>query len=284
VITAPFDYEAPESVEEAIRILHENGEDAKLLAGGHSLLPLMKVRLAAPTVLVDLRRIPGLHSIEQENGGWSIGPMARHADLQDTPELGVVARAAGSIADQQVRNRGTIGGSIAHGDPASDLPTVLLALDGTVTITGQGGGTREVAAGDVFEDYLTTAVGPGEILTEIRLPAMDGWGWGYEKFNRRAEDWAMVGVVALVRKAGDGSCEDVRIGLTHMGSTPLRASAAEQALRGQGLDANSIATAAEQAAEGTDPPGDLNATPDYKRHLARVLTRRALAQAAGVSS
>jgi len=196
----------------------------------------------------------------------------------------VVAHVASLIADQQVRNRGTIGGSLVHGDPASDLPTVFLALDGAITITGAGGATREVGASDLFIDYLTTAVEPGEIVTEVRLPAMDGWGHGYEKFNRRSEDWAMVGVVALVKKAADGSCEDVRIGLTHMGSTPLRASAAEQALRGQGLDAQGIARAAEQAAEGTDPPGDLNATPDYKRHLARVLTRRALEQAAGVSS
>jgi carbon-monoxide dehydrogenase medium subunit len=284
VIPPEFEYTAPESLEDALRALAEGGEDAKVLAGGHSLLPLMKLRLAAPTLLVDLRKVPGLRGVQREDGRWRIGPMTRHADLQDNADLGIVAKAASLIADQQVRNRGTIGGSIAHGDPASDLPTVLLALDGTVTITAQGGGTREVAAGDMFQDYLTTAVGPGEVLTEIRLPAMDGWGYGYEKFNRRAEDWAMVGVVALVKKAGDGSCEDVRIGLTHMGSTPLRATAVESALRGQGLDAQGIARAAEQAAEGTEPPGDLNATPDYKRHLARVLTRRALEQAAGVAS
>jgi carbon-monoxide dehydrogenase medium subunit len=284
VIPPEFEYTAPESLEDALRALADGGEDAKVLAGGHSLLPLMKLRLAAPTLLVDLRKVPGLRGAQREDGQWRIGAMTRHADLQDNADLGIVARAASLIADQQVRNRGTIGGSIAHGDPASDLPTVLVALDGTVTITAQGGGTREVAAGDVFQDYLTTAVGPGEILTEIRLPAMDGWGHGYEKFNRRSEDWAMVGVVALVKKAADGSCEDVRIGLTHMGSTPLRASATEDALRGKGLDAQSIAAAAEHAADGTDPPGDLNATPDYKRHLARVLTRRALEQAAGVSS
>jgi aerobic carbon-monoxide dehydrogenase medium subunit len=281
VITAPFDYEAPESVEEAIRILHENGEDAKLLAGGHSLLPLMKVRLAAPTVLVDLRRIPGLHSIEQENGGWSVGPMTRHADLQDRPELGVAARAAGFIADQQVRNRGTIGGSLAHGDPASDLPTVLLALEGEVTARGPSG-ERTIAAGDLFQDYLTTSLAHDELITEVRMPQQDGWGFGYEKFTRRAEDWAMVGVCALVKKAADGSCEDVRIGLTHMGATPLRATAAEEALRGQGLDAGAIERAAEQAAEGTEPPSDLNATQEYKRHLARVLTRRALTEAAAL--
>jgi carbon-monoxide dehydrogenase medium subunit len=257
VIPPEFDYTAPDSLDGAMRALAEGGEDAKLLAGGHSLLPLMKLRLAAPTLLVDLRRVPGLR--------------------------GVVAHAASLIADQQVRNRGTIGGSLAHGDPASDLPAVMLALDGTLTITGPGG-TREVPASEMFIDYLTTAVQPGEIVTEIRLPAMDGWGHGYQKFNRRAEDWAMVGVVALVKKAADGSCDDVRVGLTHMASTPLRATAVEEALRRQPLDAQSIATAAEQAAEGTDPPGDLNATPDYKRHLARVLTRRALEEAAGVSS
>jgi aerobic carbon-monoxide dehydrogenase medium subunit len=281
VITAPFDYEAPESVAEAIRMLHENGEDAKLLAGGHSLLPLMKVRLAAPTILVDLRRIPGLHGIQQEKGGWRIGPMTRHADLQDTTELGVAARAAGLIADQQVRNRGTIGGSLAHGDPASDLPAVLLALEGSVTARGPNG-ERSIAASELFQDYLTTSLAYDEVITEVRLPALEGYGFGYQKFARRAEDWAMVGVCALVSRAADGSCDDVRIGLTHMGATPLRATAAEDALRGGQLDGSSIAAAAERAADGTDPPGDLNATPDYKRHLARVLTRRALEEAASV--
>jgi carbon-monoxide dehydrogenase medium subunit len=281
MITAPFDYEAPESVEEAVRMLHENGEDAKLLAGGHSLLPLMKLRLAAPTILIDIKNIPGMHHIQQENGGWRIGPKARHADLQDTPELGVVARAASGIADQQVRNRGTIGGSLAHGDPASDMPTVLLALDGEVTATGRDG-ERTIAAADLFQDYLTTALAHDEMITEVRLPALAGYGFGYQKFTRRAEDWAMVGVCAVVSRAPDGSCDDVRIGLTNMGPTPLRATAAENALRGSGLDDNAIAAAAEQAAEGTDPPGDLNATPDYKRHLARVLTRRALEEAVSV--
>lgn len=279
MIPAEFDYEAPESLEEAVRMLHENGEDAKLLAGGHSLLPLMKLRLAAPTLLVDLRRVPGMHGIQRENGSWRIGPMTRHADLQDAPELGVVARAASRIADQQVRNRGTVGGSLAHGDPASDLPAVLLALEGEVTAQGPNG-LRTIAAAELFEDYMTTTLVHDEVITEVRLPATDGWGYGYEKFTRRAEDWAMVGVCALVKRGGDGSCEDVRIGLTNMGSTPLRATAAEQALRGGTLDADSIAAAAAHAAEGTEPPGDLNATPDYKRHLAQVLTRRALEVAA----
>jgi carbon-monoxide dehydrogenase medium subunit len=280
VIPAQFDYEAPESLEEAVRMLHENGEDAKLLAGGHSLLPLMKLRLAAPTLIVDMRRLPGLRGIQQEDRGWRIGAMTRHADLQDAPELGVVSKAASLIADQQVRNRGTIGGSLAHGDPASDLPGVLLALEGEVTAHGPDG-ARPIAAADLFQDYLTTSLAHDEAITEVRLPDMAGYGFGYEKFTRRAEDWAMVGVCALV-KTSDGACEDVRVGLTHMGSTPLRATAVEEALRGQSLSEESIAAAAEHAADSTDPPGDLNATPDYKRHLARVLTKRALRSAAGL--
>jgi carbon-monoxide dehydrogenase medium subunit len=281
MITAPFDYEAPESLEEAVRMLHENGEDAKVLAGGHSLLPLMKVRLAAPTILVDLRKVPGLDHVQQTGGGWRIGAMTRHAELQDTPELGVVSRAASLIADQQVRNRGTIGGSLAHGDPSSDLPSVLLAVDGEVTARGPDG-ERTIAAADLFQDYLTTSLGHDEVITEVRLPDVGTYGFGYQKFTRRAEDWAMVGVCALVSRAADGTCDDVRIALTSMGATPLRATAAEEALRGSNLDDNSIAAAAERADEGTDPPGDLNATPEYKRHLARVLTRRALEEAVSV--
>jgi aerobic carbon-monoxide dehydrogenase medium subunit len=278
VIPPEFDYVAPDTLDEALQALSGGGEDAKVLAGGHSLLPLMKLRLAAPTLLVDLRKVPGLRGVQRDNGQWRIGAMTRHADMQGNADLGPLGQATALIADQQVRNRGTIGGSLAHGDPASDLPTVFLACEGSLTIAGSGGGTREVAAADMFQDYLTTAVGEGEIVTEIRLPSFDDWGSSYLKFTRRAEDWAMVAVCAMVKKAGDGSVEDVRIALTNMGSTPLRAAAAEDALRGKGLDA--IAAAAEQAAEGTDPPGDLNATPDYKRHLARVLTRRALEEAA----
>jgi carbon-monoxide dehydrogenase medium subunit len=277
VIPPEFDYVAPETLDDALTALRDGGEDAKLLAGGHSLLPLMKLRLAAPTLLVDLRKVPGLRGVQRENGQWRIGAMTRHVDLQGKADLGPVGQATALIADQQVRNRGTIGGSLAHGDPASDLPTVFLACEGAVTITGADG-TREVAAADLFEDYLTTAVGSGEVLTEVRVPSFDGWGSSYLKFTRRAEDWAMVGVVAMVKKAGDGSIEDVRVAMTNMASTPIRATATEEALRGKGAD--QIASAAEQAAEGTDPPGDLNATPEYKRHLARVLTRRALEEAA----
>jgi aerobic carbon-monoxide dehydrogenase medium subunit len=277
MIPAQFDYVAPGSLDEALSALRTGGEDAKVLAGGHSLLPLMKLRLAAPSLLVDLRKVPGLSGIQRDNGTIRLGAMTRHVDVVQG-DLGLASAAAATIADPQVRHRGTIGGTLAHGDPASDMPAVLLAYEGSVTVRGDVG-QREIAAADLFEDFLTTAVGDGEILTEIRMPAMDGYGFGYHKFNRRREDWAMVAVCALVKKAADGSCEDVRIGLTHMSSTPLRATAAEQALRGKPLDAQSIADAAEQAAEGTDPPADLNATADYKRHLARVLTRRALEDA-----
>jgi carbon-monoxide dehydrogenase medium subunit len=281
MIPAEFEYIAPDTLGDAIAALAGGGEDAKLLAGGHSLLPLMKLRLAAPSLLIDLRKVPGLRGIERHNGGWRIGALTPHAELEHSPELGVLAHAAGTIADPQVRNRGTIGGSLAHGDPASDLPAVLLIAEGSVTLQGAES-QRSVAAADLFRDYLDTAIEPEEVLTEVHLPALDGWGWGYQKFNRRSEDWAMVGVSAVLRQNGD-VCEDVRVGLTNMGSVPLRASAVEEALRGQPLNAQSIAEAAEQAAQGTDPPADLNASAEYKSHLARVLCGRALEQAAGLS-
>jgi aerobic carbon-monoxide dehydrogenase medium subunit len=280
MIPAEFDYTAPDTLDEAVRALADGGEDAKLLAGGHSLLPLMKLRLAAPSLLVDLRKVPGLHGVQKENGNWRIGAMTPHAELERTPELGLLSLAAGTIADPQVRNRGTIGGSLAHGDPASDLPAIVLMADGTLTVNGPNG-QRMIAAGELFRDYLDTAIEPAEVVTEIHIPVLDGYGFGYEKFNRRSEDWAMVAVAALVKKNGD-TAEDVRVGLTNMGSTPLRATAVEEALRGQPLNAESIAKAAEQAPEGTSPPADLNASSDYKRHLARVLTKRALTTAAGL--
>jgi carbon-monoxide dehydrogenase medium subunit len=279
VIPAEFDYVAPESVDDALAALKEGGEDAKLLAGGHSLLPLMKLRLAAPTLLVDLRRVPGLSGIERSNGGWEIGAMTTHAAMAREADLGLIATVAHTIADPQVRHRGTIGGSLAHGDPASDQLAILLAHEGSV-VAQSASGEREIPASELFEDYLTTAVNDDEVITKVRFPALDGYGFGYQKFNRRQEDWAMVAVSALVKKASDGSCEDVRIGLTHMGNVPLRATAAEEALRGRGLEPAAIADAAEQAAEGTEPPADLNASEEYKRHLARVLCRRALEEAA----
>jgi aerobic carbon-monoxide dehydrogenase medium subunit len=281
MIPAEFDYTAPESLDDALKALSDGGEDAKLLAGGHSLLPLMKLRLAAPSLLVDLRKVPGLHGIQREDGNWRIGALTPHAALEHNPDLGVVSLVAGTIADPQVRNRGTIGGSLAHGDPASDLPAVMMICEASITLQGAGGQQRSVSANDFFQDYLETAVEPNEVLTEIRIPAYDGWGFGYEKFNRRSEDWAMVGVSALVRRDGD-TIADVRVGLTNMASVPLRAQAVEDALRGQPATADSIAQAAEQAAEGTNPPADLNASSEYKRHLARVLARRALQTAAGV--
>ncbi|MGO9497257.1 MAG: FAD binding domain-containing protein [Solirubrobacteraceae bacterium] len=281
MIPAEFDYTAPDTLEEAIQAVTDGGEDAKLLAGGHSLLPLMKLRLAAPSLLVDLRKVPGLHGIQRENGNWRIGALTLHAALEHTPDLGIVSKTAGTIADPQVRNRGTIGGSLAHGDPASDLPAVMLICDASVTLQGAGGNQRSVAANDLFRNYLETAIEPAEVLTEVRMPVYDGWGYSYQKFNRRSEDWAMVAVSVLVKQTGD-VCEDVRVGLTNMASVPLRAGAVEEALRGQPLNKESIARAAEQAAEGTDPPADLNASAEYKRHLARVLTRRALEEAAGL--
>jgi aerobic carbon-monoxide dehydrogenase medium subunit len=279
MIPAEFDYTAPESLDQAIKELADGGEDAKLLAGGHSLIPLMKLRLAAPSLLVDLRKVPGLHGVQRQNGHWRIGALTTHATLERTPDLGIVSRVAGTIADPQVRNRGTIGGSLAHGDPASDLPAVLLICDGEVTLQGAGG-QRTVAAADLFKNYLETALAEDEVLTEVRVNPLDGYGYAYQKFNRRSEDWAMVAVSAVV-KVSDGTCEDVRIGLTNMAEVPRRATAVEEALRGQDLSPENIAKAAEQAAEGTHPPADLNASADYKRHLARVLCKRALQEAAG---
>ncbi|HWF73355.1 MAG TPA: xanthine dehydrogenase family protein subunit M [Solirubrobacteraceae bacterium] len=279
MIPASFDYVRPASLEEAIRALTDGGADARPLAGGHSLLPLMKLRFAAPSLLVDLQGLPGLSGIQRENGTLRVGALTRHAQLQDAG-LGVISETAHKIADQQVRNRGTIGGSLAHGDSASDWPTVLLTYEGSVTVQGADG-QRVIEAGDLFKEYLTTSVGQGEIVTEVHLPTLEGYGGAYEKFTRRAEDWAMVGVLAVVKES-DGVVSDVRVGLTHMASTPLRARAVEEALKGQPLTAESIASAAEHADEGTNPAGDLNATTDYKRHLARVLTRRALTRAAGI--
>jgi aerobic carbon-monoxide dehydrogenase medium subunit len=277
MIPADFDYTAPESLQDAIGALVDGGGDAKLLAGGHSLIPLMKLRFAAPSLLVDLRRVPGLHGVERQNGSWRVGALTPHSVLEHSPELGITSMVAATIADPQVRHRGTIGGSLAHGDAASDLPAAMLITEAEVTLQGPDG-QRSVAAADLFQGYMTTAVGETEVLTEVRIPVLDGWGYGHHKFNRRSEDWAMVGVCVVVKSAG-GTCEDVRIGLTSMGSVPLRATAAEEALRGQELSDENIAAAAQLAADGTNPPSDLNATVEYKRHLARVLARRAITDA-----
>jgi carbon-monoxide dehydrogenase medium subunit len=238
----------------------------------------MKLRLAAPSLLVDIRKLPGVRGIQRQNGEWRIGALTTHSELEHSSELGIVSEVAATIADRQVRNRGTIGGSLAHGDSASDLPAAMLTCEAEVTLQGSSG-QRTLATADLFQDYLTTAVAEDEVLTEIRVPALAGYGHAYEKFTRRAEDWAMVGVCAVVQ-VGDGVVQDARVGLTNMASVPLRATAVEDALRGQPATAESFAAAAGHAPDGTNPPADLNASTEYKRHLARVLTRRALSDAA----
>jgi aerobic carbon-monoxide dehydrogenase medium subunit len=268
VIPAPFEYRSPESIEEAISLLQEHGEDAKLLAGGHSLLPLMKLRLATPAVLIDLGRIPGLSYVRDEGGRTAIGAMTPHADVERAG-LGFLSDVAGVVGDPQVRNRGTIGGSLAHGDPASDLPCALLALEGTLVAQGPDG-RREIPVASFFKDFLETALRPDEVIVEVVVPATQG-GY-YQKFNKRASDWAIVGAAAV---KVDGS---FRVALTNMGATPIRATAVEEALAGGA----SISDAAQHASDGTSPSGDINATPEYRQHLARVLTRRALEAASAL--
>jgi aerobic carbon-monoxide dehydrogenase medium subunit len=282
MIPLSFDYEVAESVDHAIDLLGQHGDEAKLLAGGHSLLPIMKLRLAAPAVLVDLGRLEDLKYVRDEGDHISIGAMTRHSDVEADPILqehcGLLSYTASLVGDPQVRHRGTIGGSISHGDAASDLPSALLALEGTFVVKGPGG-ERTVAAGDFFQDYLQTDLAPDEVLTEIRVPKLgQNAGWSYKKFNRRAQDWAVVGAAAVVERS-NGSISSARIGLTNMGSTPLRATAAEGTL--SGADASSVAEATSSADEGTSPTSDIAASAEYRRHLARVLTRRAVEEALG---
>ena len=269
MIPAAFDYVRAGSADEAVSLIAEHGEDAKFLAGGMSLLPLMKLRLATPTVLVDLGRVRDLSYVRDAGDQVAIGALTRHRDLETSDllgkECGVLRAVAAQVGDNQVRHRGTIGGSVAHGDPASDLPAALLALDATFVVQG-GSGTREVAAGDFFQGFLETALAPDELLTEIRVRKSGAQGFGFEKFNRRAQDYAIVGAVAAKVNGG------THVALVNMGATPLRAHAVENALA-QGA---SIADAAREAAAGTEPPADLNASPEYRAHLAQVLVRRAL--------
>jgi aerobic carbon-monoxide dehydrogenase medium subunit len=282
VIPAPFDFQRASTVDEAIDLLATHGDEAKLLAGGHSLLPLMKLRLAQPTVLVDIGRIGDLSFVTDDGGGNGaagtvrIGALTRHHALATSEvlreQVPLLARVAGQIGDPQVRHRGTIGGSIAHGDPASDLPAALLALRATVVVRGPGG-EREIAADDFFTGFLETALAADEVITEIRVPALPGVGWAFEKFNRRAQDWAIVGVAAVLTDGDVGP----GVGLVNMGSLPLRAAGVEEALR----SGASVADASVRADEGTEPPDDLNASPDYRRHLVQVLVRRALQSAGG---
>jgi carbon-monoxide dehydrogenase medium subunit len=279
VIPLAFDYEVAESVDHAIELLGQHGDEAKLLAGGHSLLPIMKLRLAAPTVLIDLGRIGDLNYVRADGDHLAIGAMTRHCDAERDPTLqehcGLVSYTASLVGDPSVRHRGTIGGSISHGDAASDLPSALLALDATFVVRGPNG-ERTVAAGDFFQDYLQTTLAPDEVLTEIRVPKLNGAGWSYKKFNRRAQDWAVVGAAAVVERS-NGSIGSARIALTNMGSTPLRATAAESAL--SGADPSSVAEATSSADEGTSPSSDIAASAEYRRHLARVLSRRAVEEA-----
>lgn len=269
MIPAAFEYVRAGSADEAVALVREHGDEAKFLAGGMSLIPLMKLRLATPAVLVDLGRVRDLSYIRDAGDQIAIGALTRHRDLETSDLLAghcrVLQAVAAQVGDNQVRHRGTIGGSVAHGDPASDLPAALLALDATFTVQGANG-SRDVGASAFFRGFLETALDEDELLTEIRVPKTGANGFAFEKFNRRAQDWAIVGAVAA-RVAGS-----TNVALVNMGSTPVRATAVEQALA-QGAPATE---AAEHAAEGTDPPQDLNASPEFRQHLARVLVRRAL--------
>ena len=285
MIPAEFDYVRPASLAEAIRALADGGEDAKVIAGGQSLLPLLRLRLAYPELLVDVGGLAELRGVTDAGGSLLIGSRTTHYDLVRDPLIdqycGILAQAAATVADPAVRHRGTLGGSLAHGDPAGDLPAVVLALGATLIARGPGG-ERQVAAGEFFADYLTTALDPGEILTGISIPKLGpDWGFRYEKFHRTAQAWATVGVAALARRS-NGHVAEARIGLTNMGTVPVRATAAEAAAAGVEASRAALNEAAAHAAEGTEPPADLHGAPDYRRHLARVLTGRALAAAAGV--
>lgn len=284
MIPVRFDYVRPSSVDDAVAALRDAGEDAKVLAGGQSLIPVLRLRLAAPSMVVDLGGIPDLVGVREDGDSLVIGAMTPHSTVAAHPlvrqHAPLVAQAAGSIGDPQVRHLGTFGGSLAHADPAGDLPSVAVALDATMVVVGEDG-RREVPASEFFTDYLTTALRPTDLLVEVRLPKLPGWGAHYEKFNRVAQAWAIVGVAATVRRDNGGIAE-ARVALTNMGPTPVRATAVEQALADGDASPAALATACEQAAEGTSPSDDITASADYRRHLARVLTRRALATAAGL--
>ncbi len=277
MIPAAFDYVRASSVDEAVELLGKHGDDAKLIAGGHSLLPLMKLRLARPSVLVDIDRLSDLEYVREDGDHIEIGALTRICDVAGDPTLkehcGLLAHAAGQVGDPQVRHRATLGGSVAHGDPASDPPCVLLTLDAELVARGPDG-ERTIPAGEFFTSLFETALQPNEVLTGIRVPKLDGAGWSYQKFHRRAIDWAIVGVAA-VADGSNGAISRARVGLTNMGMTPLRASGVEEALaRGDG-----VRSAAEHAPDGTSPPSDTNASAEYRSELSKVLVRRALEDA-----
>ncbi len=275
MIPVAFDYQRAESAQHALDLLAEHGDEAKLIAGGHSLVPLMKFRLAAPSVLIDIGRLSELSYVNDSGDHLAIGALTRHFDVENDPlvrsQCGLLAEATSKVGDPQVRHRGTIGGSVAHGDPASDIPSALIALRAVMVITGHDG-QREVSSSDFFLGFLETAVGEAELLTEIRVPKVPEAGWSFQKFNRRAQDWAIVGASVLV----DG--DNVGIGLVNMDSRPVRAASVEDAVRS---GANS-ADASALAAEGCDAPADLNANAEFRAHLAAVLVRRGL-EASGVT-
>ena len=285
MIPAPFAYARPTTVEEALQAVADGGEDVKIMAGGQSLIPVMRLRLAAPETVVDLAKVTELRGVRDEGDALVIGAMTTHAEVVAHPLVQqfapLVAEATETVADRQVRHRGTFGGALAHADPAGDLPAVALALDAEFVVAGPGG-RRTVPASEFFLDYLTTALQEGEILVEVRLPKLAGdWGMRYEKFQRVAQAWSIVAVAAAVRRE-NGHIAEARIGLTNMGPTPLRATATEAALAGADATPEAVAAAAAHAAEGTSPSSDLNAAADYRQHLAQVLTRRAVSAAAGL--
>jgi len=285
MIPAAFEYARPSTIDEALQAVAAGGEDVKILAGGQSLIPVMRLRLAAPSTVVDLGRVQELRGVRDDGDAIVIGAMTTHAAVLEDPLIKrhapLIAEATETVADRQVRRRGTFGGALAHADPAGDLPAVALALDAEFVVVGPNG-RRTVPARDFFVDYLTTALGEGELLVEVRIPKLSGeWGMHYEKFNRVAQAWSIVAVAAAVRRE-NGHIAEARIGLTNMGPTPLRATAAEQALAGAAASAEAVAEAASHAAEGTEPASDLNGQADYRQHLARVLTRRAVSAAAGL--
>jgi carbon-monoxide dehydrogenase medium subunit len=283
VIPSKFDYVKPASVAEAITALEQGGDDAKILGGGQSLIPVLRLRLAAPSVIIDLGGIAELRGIREDGDRIAIGAMTVYHDIiRDDlvkQHVNLLAQATETVADNQVRHRGTLGGSLAHADPAGDLGAVALALEAELVIAGSGG-TRTVSAQEFFVDYFTTAIGEGEILTEIRFPKYTGWGSHYEKFNRTAQAWSMCAVAAAIKVDG-GTISEARVGLTNMGTTPIRATGVEQALVGQPATADAVRAAAERATEGTAAPSDADAAADYREHLAKVLTGRAVLAAAG---
>ena len=283
MIPAQFDYLAPTSVEDALTALAQHGDEAKIIAGGQSLLPVLRMRLNAPEMIIDLGRIDGLRGVREDGDALVIGAMTRHSVIASDPLVAehatLLTKAVEHLADAQIRHRGTFGGALAHADPAGDMGAAALALGAEFVIAGSGG-TRTVTADDFFVDLFETAIGEDEILTEIRVPKHTGWGAHYEKFVRVVHQWPIVAVAAAIRTDG-GTIAEARIGLTNMGSTPVRAHAAEAALVGQQATEDGVREAAAKAADGTTPPSDLNGDADYRRHLATVLTRRAVLAAAG---